>query len=40
MIANFKHFYDVKAKESIEKTKVWINLLAAAYNLSLYFQIK
>lgn len=37
MIANFKHFYDVKAKESIEKTKVWINLLASAYNLSLYF---
>ncbi|MDO9576401.1 MAG: transposase [Candidatus Cloacimonadales bacterium] len=37
MIANFKQFYDVKAKESLEKTKVWINLLAIGYNLSLYF---
>lgn len=36
-ISQFKQMYEVKAKESREKTEVWVRLLALAYNLSLYF---
>jgi len=36
-ISQFKQLYAVNAKESREKTEVWVRLLALAYNLSLYF---
>jgi hypothetical protein len=36
-ISQFKQLYEVKAKESREKTEVWVRLLALSYNLSLYF---
>jgi len=36
-ISQFKQLYEVKAKESQEKTEIWVRLLALSYNLSLYF---